>query len=255
MELWQALQGQFPAFLLVALRASGLFLTAPLFGQERIPETVRILLSVALAALVFPYVGVAPGQVPDNAILFLVMGLKEVLTGIIYGWSAMLMFEGLVLAGQFIGLQMGYAQANILNPMADVQRPLLSEIYFMMGLLIFFAMDGHHFLVVAFQKSFQAVPVGKLIFSGPILERLIYMCGQIFVVALIIAAPICGVLTLMDLILGLIARTAPQMNVLLISFSLKIYIGLLTLVLSLPFTFHFVRDLLHQLLAQIVQVL
>lgn len=253
MELYTQVIQQLPFFALVALRSSGLFLTAPIFGQQRIPNQVRVMLALLNAAAVLPLV--PPAEVPTDALLYLLAGLCELITGLLYGWCATLIFEGMILAGQFIGLQMGFAQANILNPDAQAQRPLLSEVYYILTLLIFFALNGHHFLILAFQKSFNAVPVGTLVFHAQVLEHIFTLFAQIFLVALIVAAPINGVLTLIDLILGLIARTAPQMNVLILSFSIKIYVGLLTLLFSLYFTFQFVHDLLQQLLLQLARLI
>lgn len=253
MELYTRILEQLPLFMLVALRSSGLFLMAPIFGQQRIPPQVRIMLALLIAATVLPLVPRA--EVPTDAILFLLAGLCELITGLLYGWCATLIFEGMILAGQFIGLQMGFAQANILNPDSQIQRPLLSEVYYILTLLIFFALNGHHFIIVAFEKSFHAVPVGTLVFHAQVLEHIFALFAQIFLVALIVAAPINGVLTLIDLILGLIARTAPQMNVLILSFSIKIYVGLLTLLFSLYFTFQFVHELLKHLLEQLVRLI
>jgi flagellar biosynthesis protein FliR len=253
MELYTRVLAQLPLFILVAMRSSGLFLTAPIFGQQRIPNQVRIMLSLLIAAAVFPLVPVRP--VATDAIMYLVACLLELIVGLIYGWCASLIFEGMVLAGQFIGLQMGFAQANILNPDSQTQRPLLSEVYYVMSILIFFSLNGHHFLILAFQKSFNTVPVGTLVFNQVILERIFALFAQVFLIALIIAAPICGLLTLIDLVLGLVARTAPQMNILIISFSIKIYVGLLSLLFSLYFTFQFIHDLLLQLLQQLAQVI
>lgn len=244
-----------PALGLVVLRSTGLFFAAPIFGQDRIPVIARVLLAVTIGALVFPFLKLAPGQVPTNAINWMVNGVQEVTIGLLYGWSASLIFEGMVLAGQLIGLQMGFGQANVLNPESQTQRPLLSEIYFILTLMVFFSLNGHHLLIMAFQKSFDAMPLGHFAFTGQTLERELALFSQIFLMALIVSAPICGVLTLIDIILGLIARTAPQMNVLVMSFSIKIYIGLLTLLLSLDFTLQFLRDTLPGLFEQLLRLI
>lgn len=250
----QSLLQQLPAYMLVATRASGLFFVAPIFGVQRAPEIFRIAFALLVALIVFPFVSFQPADIPSNTLQYLLIAAQELLIGLTYGWLAQLLFEGMVLAGQFIGLQMGFAQANILNPMSETQRPLLAEVYFMLSVFIFFVANGHHILVMAFHKSFVAVPLGQFLFNGLILERIFTLFAQIFIVALIIAAPICGVLTLIDLIMGVIARTAPQMNILILGFAIKIYIGLVTLLLSLPFTFSYVRSLLETLLAQIIVI-
>ena len=254
MEWLQDLNANLPVLGLIVLRSAGLFFMAPVFGQQRIPVTVRVLFSLSLAVLIFPFVSLEGALIPSNGLAWAIAGALEVLTGAIYGWAATVMFEGMVLAGQFIGLQMGFAQANILNPDSQTQRPLLSEVYFVLALLVFLAIDGHHLIVMAFQQSFHSVPVGQFIFDANTLKQLSTLFAQIFLVALIIAAPINGVLTLIDLIMGLIARTAPQMNILLISFSIKIYIGLFSLLLSLHFTVQFLKDIFPYLMQQVLRL-
>lgn len=257
MEWLLQFSNQLPVVALVLLRSTGMFFTAPIFGQQRIPIIVRVLFSLSIGLLVFPFLTIDKTAVPNQTIPWLITGLFELTVGVIYGWSATLLFEGLVLAGQFIGLQMGFGQANVLNPESQTQRPLLSEIYFIMGLLVFFSINGHHYLILAFEKSFDTMPLGKFVvtgMTGPLMEQLFYLFAQIFVVALIISAPICGVLTLIDILMGLIARTAPQMNVLIISFSIKIYVGLLTLLISISFTVQFLRDLMPAMLSQLIRL-
>lgn len=250
----QSIMQHMPAYMLVAARSSGLFFVAPIFGIQRAPEIFRVSFALIVALIVYPFVLYQPTDIPSNTIQYLLVALQELVIGLTYGWVAQLLFEGMVLAGQFIGLQMGFAQANILNPMSETQRPLLSEIYFLLTIFIFFSVDGHHLLVMAFHKSFTAIPLGQFLFNGLILERIFTLFAQIFIIALIISAPICGVLTMIDLIMGVIARTAPQMNVLVLGFAIKIYLGLLTLLLSLPFTFAYIHNLLETLLAQIVVI-
>lgn len=254
MDWLQNFNGNAPALGLVLLRSAGLFFLAPVFGQQRIPPIVRALFAISLGTMIFPFIPMERAVVPEDGLAWAITGLLEVLTGAIYGWAATIMFEGMVLAGQFIGLQMGFAQANILNPESQTQRPLLSEVYFVLTLLIFLAINGHHLIVMAFQQSFHSVPLGQFLFDGNTLRQLSTMFAQVFLVALIVAAPINGVLTLIDMIMGLIARTAPQMNILLISFSIKIYIGLLSLLLSLGFTVQFLRDLLPRLMEQVLRL-
>lgn len=248
------LSQQLPIFGLLVLRCTGLLFMAPVFGQQRVPITVRILLCLALSAMLLPVIPLQHAVVPTQTLGWVLTGILEVLTGAIYGWAATAIFEGVVLAGQFIGLQMGFAQANILNPDSQTQRPLLSEVYFVLAILVFLALNGHHLLIRVLQQSFAVVPLGQFLFGAETLGQLSLIFTQIFVVALMIAAPINGILTLIDLIMGLVARTAPQMNILLLSFSIKIYVGLLTLLFSLGFTVQFLRDLLPRLMDQVMHL-
>lgn len=257
MELSQwfnSLSESLPLLVLVALRSSGLFFTAPFFGQDRAPILVRVFFSLAMASLIFPSLDLAQVAVPANTVQWLIAGLLELLTGMMYGWASLLMFEGMILAGQMVGLQMGFAQANVLNPDSQTQRPLLSEIYYLMAFMVFFAINGHHMLILIFQQSFTVIPPGQLAITGSLMEQLSVMFAQVFIVGLMLSAPINGILTLIDIILGLVARTAPQMNILLLSFSIKIYIGLLSFFFALGFTIQFLRSLLPDLLEQVMQL-
>lgn len=254
MAWFAELSQQLPVFGLLLLRCTGLLFMAPIFGQQRVPLTVRILLSLSLSAMLLPVIPMQQAVVPTQTLGWVLTGLLEVLTGAIYGWAATAIFEGIVLAGQFIGLQMGFAQANILNPDSQTQRPLLSEVYFVLAVLVFLSLNGHHLLIRVLQQSFTVVPLGQFLFGPQTLAQLSLLFAQIFGVALMIAAPINGILTLIDIIMGLIARTAPQMNILLLSFSIKIYVGLLTLLFSLGFTVQFLRDLLPRLMDQVMRL-
>jgi len=253
-QWFTSLSGALPTLGLVVLRSSGLFFTAPLFGQDRVPVMVRVFFSIAIASLIFPSLNLNGMAVPTDTLNWLIAGVLELLTGAIYGWSSLLMFEGMILAGQMVGLQMGFAQANVLNPESQTQRPLLSEIYYLLAFMVFFAINGHHMLILIFQKSFSIVPLGQLAIQDQLMAQLSLMVAQIFIVGLMLAAPINGILTLIDIILGLIARTAPQMNMLLLSFSIKIYIGLLSFFFALSFTVEFLKDLLPDLLQQVMQL-
>lgn len=255
MDILQWLQDNLPALMLVAMRANGIFLLAPLFGNSRTPNQVKVILALILAFTLYPILPIDRTTVPEGTIPYLIMAIQELVMGLMYGWASQLIFEGMVLAGQFVGLQMGFAQANVLNPEADIQRPLLSEVYYLLSVSIFFAINGHHMLIFAFQRSFEVVPMGQFMFNGLVLERVTLLFAQIFIIGLMIAAPINGILTLLDMIMGLVAKTAPQMNVLILGFAIKIYVGLTTLVISLPFVFRFIREKLPELLAQVAQLL
>lgn len=243
-----------PAFMLISLRASGIFLSAPIFGSRQVPAQIKIIFAFTLTFILYNFIP-KPASIPTDIILYIITGMKEILVGIIFGWTSSLLFEGIILAGQFIGLQMAFGQANILNPESERQIPLLSEFYFIFALLIFFSIDGHLWLITSFYKSFNTVPLGTFVFVGSITQRILVLFAQIFLIALIIAAPICGVLTIVDLIMGLIARTMPQLNVLILGFAIKIYLGLFTIFLSLPLTADFVKEFFNEMLKQIIRLI
>jgi len=254
MSILNFIKDNLPVFLLIFVRASALFMVVPLFGARNVPNTVKIIFSFFVSIIIFPFVSANHPSVPTDALLYIVAIAKELIIGLTMGFVTNLMFDGMILAGQFIGLQMGFGQAMVFNPQAEQQVPLLSEVYFIFTMFIFFLINGHHWLVIAFQKSFDTVPVGAFVYHGILSQKILEMFAQIFLIALIIAAPICGVLIMLDLVMGVIARTMPQMNILVLGFSIKIFVGLISIIISLPFLFVFIREILGRLLTQLMRI-
>ena len=244
-----------PVFLLVFVRASAIFTSVPIFGARNVPINIKVAFCFIASVLIFPSVAAAGTKVPTDAILFLIAVGNELFVGITIGFVAGLIFDGIILAGQFVGIQIGFGQATVFNPQAQQQLPIISEMYYLFMIFVFFLVNGHHWFILAFQKSFVTVPIGTFVFNGIIYSRILESINQIFLIALIIAAPICGVLTLLDLIMGIMARTMPQMNILVVGFSIKIFIGFITIIVSMPFLFFFLREILGQLLAQLMRLL
>lgn len=255
MSILNFIKDNLPVFLLVFIRASSLFMTVPLFGAHNVPNSLKIIFSFFASIIVFPFVSESNPSVPSDTLLYGIAIAKELIVGLTIGFLISLMFDGMILAGQFIGLQMGFGQAMVFNPQAQQQVPLISEIYFLFTMFIFFLINGHQWVIIAFQKSFTTVPVGNFVYHGVLSQRMIEIFTQIFLIALIIAAPICGVMILLDLVMGLISRTMPQMNILVIGFSIKIFVALISIIISLPFLFVFIKELLPQLFEQLMRVL
>jgi len=226
---------QFQIFFLVFLRISTMVFLLPVFGYHGVPSQVKIGLSLVLALALFPGVRATPILIPPGLPLFVAMIAKEMLAGALIGFVALLVFWGVQTAGGVAGFQMGFGIARVFDPQLQTQVPLVSQFQYLLALMIFLLINGHHVLLQGLSKSFDLIPLLGVRFSGPLGTELIKMTGQLFEVAVKISAPVIVTLLLTDIGLGILARTLPQMNVFIVGFPVKIGMGLIALFLSLPF--------------------
>lgn len=222
-------------FLLVLVRCSAIFLVAPVLGNANVPARAKVGLAALLALIVTPMVLDAP--LPPDLTTFWVMVpvvLSELLLGVTIGFLAQLFFVAVQFAGQVVGLQMGFGMASVFDPMAGAQVSVVGQIYMLLGVLVFLLLDGHHWVLIALQKSFTSMPLGGFRLDERALQTLITASNDMFWVALMIMAPVLGVLVLGEVAMAIVARILPQMNVFVASFPVKIALGVLTMALSFP---------------------
>ncbi|MBC7545957.1 MAG: flagellar biosynthetic protein FliR, partial [Candidatus Sericytochromatia bacterium] len=227
------LQNALPLFLLVLVRATTLFMMLPIFGAGSVPPPVKIGFAFLLTIMILPMLKAGAPVIPTAWGGFLIALMSEIGTGLIIGFAASLIFEGANLAGELIGIQMGFGMAQVFNPAAERQVALIGQFYFLIASFVFFSLNGHHWLVAAFWRSFKHVPVGSLALSPVIIARIVELTSQIFLVAFILVIPIWGILALVDLVLAIISQSMPQLQVLFLGMPIKIGIGLLTIMVSL----------------------
>lgn len=222
---------------LVFLRISALLFAMPFFGEQVVPVRVRIMLAVALsfAALgpSFPATWQAPAD-PHPLSLFLLM-LHEVFVGIALGFVSKIIFEGLVMAAQLVGYQMGFGTANLLLPGSDIQSDSFTALHRVIVLLFFLQLGLHYIFINGIFSTFQVLPPGSASLSGAFVQNIVSATSSIFSTAIQLACPILVALLFAMAALGLVARTVPQMNVFTMSFPLSFFSGLLVYVGMMPF--------------------
>ena len=230
------------AAVLIFTRVGAILLTAPLFSSGSIPIHVKIGLSFMLAVIVFPLVSVNDILVLPLASLGIAMA-GEVLIGVIIGFTARLLFAAVQLAGQLVGFQMGFGIVNVIDPQTSAQVSIIAQFENIITLLIFMAVNAHHWFIMAIAKSFEVVPLLAFSFTNSLMEALVRLSCDMFVVAAKVAAPIIAILLFTSVALGLLARTVPQMNIFIVGFPLKLAIGLLAVGLTLPLLSTMLRNL------------
>ncbi|HEX3018857.1 MAG TPA: flagellar biosynthetic protein FliR [Chitinispirillaceae bacterium] len=224
-------------FFLIFVRISTIIALLPVFGSWSIPFQLKIGLSLLLAVILFNPVMVT---VTDNKIafspgLFVLLVIKEVIAGLAIGFVSSLLFTAVQFAGMLIDNEMGFGFVELADPFTDEPITVLGQFQVVIFTILFLLFNGHYFLILAIQKSFELVPLMNVTFSGDkMLVHIITMISNIFVLALKFSAPVYVTLFLTELALGVIARTVPQINIFFVGMPLKIVIGLGSTIIVLP---------------------
>jgi flagellar biosynthetic protein FliR len=231
-----------------ALRIGGFVLSAPLASESGIPHIVKIIVSLALTALMASLV-----QIPADLSIFsgagLLAAIQEVLIGVSIGMMVSLAFEALIFAGQTISLSMGLGFATLVDPQRGANTPVLGQMFMIFGILTYLAIDGHLVLLGALAGSFQALPVGAAHLGHDFLLSVVLWGAGIFQSGLLIALPAVISLVIVNLALGVVTRAAPQLNLFGIGFTITLLCGFFVLIAGIDGIMAGVTNLLNGALA------
>lgn len=237
-----------PAFLLILTRISSFFATVPLFSYRNIPSTHKIGLSVFIAFLLF--IATDQPSVSIDGFYFLLV-IKEALVGLIIGLVAFIILAAIQIAGSFIDFQMGFAIANVMDPQTGLQSPITGQYLYTIAIMLLLAVNGHHLLLDGIFYSYQYIPLSDSFIpfgSSEIIYFVIDLFNAMFVIAFQMAIPVVGCLFLVDVALGIVARTVPQLNVFVVGLPLKILVGFIVLILVIPVFIMLFQQLFEQML-------
>ena len=227
--------GQFVGFFVIFTRLGGLMLIAPTLGDNNIPPQIKIVLTFLLSLVFFPVVA-APdlGPNPDLGQAGLMI-ISEFAVGLLMGFAVRLMFTAVSLAGEVAGFQMGIGIANIFDPGSETQVSLIGQINMIFALLLFVVMDGHHIMIKALAGSYDVLPPGAMVLKAEGMQFFVGLVGNLFLLGLQIGAPLIVALLAANLGMGLMARSVPQLNVIIVGFPFTIGLGLLLMIAGFPF--------------------
>ncbi len=220
-------------FTLVLLRVGFILMMVPVFGSRMVPRRVRIGIGILMSFLIYPYVAF---KMPDTLGLWeMVPGFfAEIVIGMTMGMITQIMFAGIQVAGQIAGYQMGFGIVNVIDPMTSQQVSIAAQFYYLFAVLLFLATGTHRIFIQALVESFRYIPPMQAHLSGFNISRLMKLAGNIFVLAVKVGAPVLAITLFTQVVLGIVARTVPQINVFIVGFPLQIGIGLVGIGLSLP---------------------
>ena len=215
-----------------SLRIGGFVAAAPIASEKTIPNRVKIVLTLALAVLVGPF---AP--VPTTLSIFsgagVLTAVQEILIGVAIGMVMELAFEALTFAGQTISMTMGLGFATLIDPQRGASVPVLGQLFMIMGMLTYLAINGHLMLLGALANSFQTLPIGAANIDKNFLLAVATWGARIFETGLLVALPAVIALVIVNMALGVITRAAPQLNLFGIGFTITLMCGFFVLIVGL----------------------
>jgi flagellar biosynthetic protein FliR len=229
-----SIYARFPTFLLAGLRVMGLFIMSPVFGRRNIPAATRIGFALLLTYILIPMLPADTQYELLNPYVYTLKCLQEILLGLAMGYLTTLFFSVALTAGEYIDTQIGMGMANILDPYSNSQVPLVGNFLNVMGLLLFFAVDGHHMLIRLLASTFIKIPPGQITVQPALGMMAAEYFATTFVMAIQIALPVIAVSLMTETAFAIIMRTVPQLNFFAVGIPLKAVLGILILIVILP---------------------
>lgn len=243
-------------FIIVLTRLSGLITTAPLFSTYPIPPQVKVWLVALIAFIMYPMV-VAKSSfiVPTNMIALTLFLIKEFIIGALIGFIANFIFAGVQMSGQFLSQQIGLAMSNVLDPATQSQVPVIGEFYLLLTTMLFLVLNAHQMLFTTVYQSFITIPPGiNLLFAPAMVDQVLHLSSDIFLIALKVVLPIFCVLFVLEVLLGVLAKMIPQMNIFMVAIPVKIYVGLILMILFAPPMAGYLRNLIENHMSTLLKM-
>jgi flagellar biosynthetic protein FliR len=226
MELLTYSTEQFQIFLMVLIRISVVLYLFPVFSSTMIPATVKAGFALAMALVLTPIVPVDTGRFPDSVPALGMLMVSELFIGLVLGLSVRIFLVAVEIAGQVIGAQMGFAIINVLDPQTGTQMSIIGQIGNLVVLVIFLMLNGHHALISGLVESFSRVDIGMISLQQGFFSQMMGLMAEMFAIAIKMGAPAIVALLFTSAAFGITAKFAPQMNILIAAFPVKIAVGL-----------------------------
>lgn len=235
METLNMLLNKVDIFLLIFARVSGILLIAPFYGSMNIPAQVKIGLGALVSLILLNIVKVPQGGLPHEMLPYLLGVASEMLVGFVIGFISYLVFISIQIAGQALDMQMGFGIVNVIDPQFGMPVPLIGNFKYILAILIYLVSNAHYFTLAALFKSFQSIPLTGFSYTGSVAEGLFQMFNGMFLTAIKISLPVMAILIVTEVVMGLLSRTVPQMNIFMVGIPLKIAVGIFAIIIALPF--------------------
>lgn len=233
-------------------RILGVIAAAPIYSHTAIPNQVKLGLGIILTLIIVPTLAPIP-----HFEIFSFQGLlilvQQLVIGLAIGFSMRLVFSAVELAGQLVGMSMGLGFASFYDPQSQGQSTAVNQFLVLIAMLIFLSLDGHLLIITAVANSFETMPVA--VGGSGIDPFKIAMWGEtIFSSGLMLALPAVTALLITNMALGILTKTAPQLNLFGIGFPVTLSIGLVVLALSLPGMLKPIENFIEQGVSNMAQV-
>ena len=215
-------------FMLLFFRFAALFIAVPIFSHKNIP--VKIKSAMAFFFTIVFYSSMPPLEIAINTPTIILAILSEFMLGLVVGIVLLLAYNVITFAGGMISFMMGFSMASAIDPQTGVSMPIVSQFLSLMGLMVLLELDLHHWILLFVDSSLSVVPLGGFIMSEDIFHYIIKAASNMFLVGFTIAFPIMALSWLADVIFGMLMKTMPQFNLLVIGFPIKIMVSFTVLI-------------------------
>ncbi|MBM7544706.1 flagellar biosynthetic protein FliR [Periweissella beninensis] len=243
---------QIEVIALVLCRVLAFISLGPLFSQRDFPNSAKLILGVSLAMIAFP-TAQATYVSTTTPIIFALLVIKEVLFGFTMGYLSQLVFNAVMIAGQIVDFQVGFTIAQAYDTTMQVQTSQYGKVYYWLAISMFFMLNLHQQLIRGVLVSFQIIPLGTAHFTGSTIDGITKMIVKTIEMGLDLAAPLVVALIAIDIILGVISRSIPQINVLMMSLPFKTGVSFIIFFILLSNVLSFLANYLPTSITQLME--
>jgi len=222
------------AFLLLFFRFAALFITIPIFSHKNIPVSIKAAMALFFTIVFYP--SMPPMAIEVTMINVILSILSEFLFGLVVGLILQLAYNVITFAGGQISFMMGFSMASAIDPQSGVSMPIISQFLSLLGLMVLLELDLHHWILMYIDKSLSKIPLGGFIMSEDLFNYIIHATSNMFLVGFMMAFPIIALIIISDVIFGMLMKTMPQFNLLVIGFPIKIMVSLAVIIATLTAT-------------------
>lgn len=230
--------------ILIFARIAGMVFTAPIFGSRNYSIQVKIGFIFFMSLILLPLVNSDIIYDLSNLYQIIFLLINEILIGVFMGLILTIYMGFIYFAGDLIDRDLGFAMVNVINPLDESQIAITSNLFYIFAMLIFLQLDFHHELITALVVSFEKIKLGSMFFSVPSFDILLDIIEESFVLGFQIAAPFVITVLIANIILGLLAKAMPGMNVFILGMPFKIFFGFLLFIILMPYLYEIFAGIL-----------
>ncbi len=227
-------------FILLFIRFTAMFMAIPIFSHQSIPVTVKAAMAFFFTVVFYPSMPELEIAITAPSLAVAILG--EMLFGLSIGIVLQLAYHVITFAGGQISFIMGFSLASAIDPQTGVSMPIISQFLSLLALMMLFSIDMHHWILLYMNDALAAVPLGGFMLTEKLFDYIIHAAGNMFLVGFMIAFPIIALSWLADIIFGMLMKTMPQFNLLVIGFPIKIGVAFVVLIVTLASTMLIVKQ-------------
>lgn len=238
-------------FILVFIRVTALIVSSPIFGRKNVPNLLKIAFCVMITYVIFSS---SPENVQinyRNFLEFALLCIKELMFGLVLGFVTTLFFTIVQTSGQVMDMQMGFGMVNVFDVQSNISIPITGNLLYTIMLLTFFVVNGHLRLIYIIKSTFAQIPIGSVTLSPLLGLVALDVFILAFMLAINVAMPMMAAGLMGEVVLGVLVRAIPQLNVFVVGIPLKILVGFMMLLIILPIYVQFTDVIFREMFASI----